>query len=78
MNGFKLYFSKIFWGGAHRAPTSHFFSGFALGLSFALNSQALRDLDSDFALDSRARPRFVGGLRPQLSIEELGLPPKKS
>ena len=52
MNGFKFDFSKIFWGGAHRAPSPdpspRFFSG------FALNSRALRALDSGFALDTRA------------------------
>ena len=58
MNGFKFDFSKIFWGGAHRAPSPdpspRFFSGFALGSGFALSSQALRAFDSGFALDSRA------------------------
>ena len=57
-DGFKFDFSKIFWGGAHRAPSPdpspRFFSGFALGSGFALNSRALRALDSGFALDSRA------------------------
>ena len=58
MNGFKFDFSKIFWGGGHRAPSPdpfpRFFSGFALGLGFTLNSRALRTLDSGFALDTRA------------------------
>ena len=58
MNGFKFDFSKIFKGGAHRAPSPdpspRFFSGFALGSGFALNSRALRALDSGFALDTRA------------------------
>ena len=51
MNGFKCDFLKIFLGGDHRAPDlcPRFFSGFALGLDFALNSQALRALDSGFA-----------------------------
>ena len=43
MNGFKFDFSKIFWGGAHRAhspdPSPRFFSGFALGSGFASNSR---------------------------------------
>ena len=54
-----------------------FFSDFALGLGFALNSRALRALDSGFTLDSRgaSRPRF--GLRPQLSIWNHGLAPPK-
>ena len=45
-------------GGAHRAPSPdpfpRFFSGFALGLGFALNSRALRALNSGFAIDTRA------------------------
>ena len=35
-------------------PPPAFFSGFAFGLGFALNSRALRALDSGFALDTRA------------------------
>ena len=57
MKGFKFDFSNIFWGGIHRAPSldpsPHFFSGFVLGLGFALKSRALRALDSGFALDTR-------------------------
>ena len=53
MNGLKFDFSKIFWGGAHRAPSPdpspRSSSGFALGSGFALNSRALRALDSGFA-----------------------------
>ena len=48
MNGFKFEFSKIFWGGAHRAPSPdpspRYVSGFALGLGFALDPRALRAL----------------------------------
>ena len=55
MNGIKLDLKNIFWGGAHPPdPSPRFFSGFALGSGFALNSQALRAFDSGFALDSRA------------------------
>ena len=35
-------------------PSPRFFSGFALGSGFALNSRAHRALDSSFALDTRA------------------------
>ena len=74
MNDFKFDFSKIFWGVAHRAPSPdpspRFFSGFALGSGFALNSQALCAFDS-----GASRPRF--GLRPQLLVGELGLAPPK-
>ena len=56
MHGFKYEFSKIFWGGAHRAPSPdpspRLISGFALDSGFALNSRALRALDSSFALNS--------------------------
>ena len=41
---FKFEFSKIFWRGAHRAFSQApplFISGFALGLSFALDTRAL-------------------------------------
>ena len=55
MNGFKFDFSKIFWGGAHRAPSPdpspRFFSGFALGSGFALNSRALHAIGSGFVLN---------------------------
>ena len=81
MNGFKFDFSKIFWGGAHRAPSPDpspvFFSGFALGLDFALNSRALRPrLGLRPRFSGASRPRFSFGLRPQLSIWNLGLAPK--
>ena len=58
MNGFKLDFYKKLLGRGSPSPLptplSRFFSGFALGSGFALNSQALRAFDSGFALDSRA------------------------
>ena len=64
MNGFKFDFSKIFWRGAHRAPSPdpspRFFSGFTLGSGFALNFQALRAFDSGFALDSWERRKLRG------------------
>ena len=50
INGFKFDFSKTFWG-PRLLP--RFFSGFAFGSGFALNSWALRALESGFALDSR-------------------------
>ena len=55
---------NIFWGGAHRAPSPdpspRFISGFALGSGFALNSRALRALDSGIALDipDNSRKRY--------------------
>ena len=55
LHGFHFKFSKIFWEGAHRAPSPdpspRFFSGFALESGFALNSRAFRALDSGFALN---------------------------
>ena len=80
MSGFKFDFSKIFWGGAHRAsspdPSPRFFSGFALGLGFALNSQALRAFDSGFALDSRALRALDSGFALNFRLENLVWPPK--
>ena len=78
MNGFKFDFSKIFWGGAHRAPSPdpspRFFSGFALGSGFALNSQALCN---------RASPSILGRFAPSIWASpstfgwKLGLAPPK-
>ena len=64
MNGFKFDFSKIFWGGAHRAPSPGPLPPLFLGLrprfglrpqfsGFALDTRALRALDSGFALNFR-------------------------
>ena len=62
LQGFKLKFSKIFWGGAHRDPSPNpsprSISGFALGSGFALNSRALRALASGFALNLLRTPKF--------------------
>ena len=80
MNGFKFDFSKIFWGGAHRAPSPdpspRFFSGFALGSGFALNSRALRALDSGFALDTRALRALDSGFALNFRLGILVWPPK--
>ena len=80
MNGFKFDFSKIFWGGAHRAPSPdpspRFFSGFALGSGFALNSRALRALDSGFALDTRALRALDSGFALYCRLATLVWPPK--
>ena len=80
MNGFKFDFSKIFWGGAHRAlspdPSPRFFSGFALGLGFALNSRALRALDSGFTLDTRALRALDSGFALNFRLGILVWPPK--
>ena len=74
LQGFKLEFSKIFWGGAHRDPSPdpspRSISGFALGSGFALSSRALRALDSGFALNSRALRALDSGFA-------LNLPPPK-
>ena len=57
MNDFKFDFSNIFWERVHRAPPQTplpFFSRVsAYGLGFALNSRALRALQSGFALNFR-------------------------
>ena len=80
MNGFKFDFSKIFWGGAHRAPSPdpspRFFSGFALGSGFALNSRALRALDSGFALDTRALRALDSGFALNFRLGTLVWPPQ--
>ena len=77
MSGFKFEFSKIFWEGAHRAPSPdpspRFFSGFALGLDFALNSQALCAFDSGFALNFRLEnlvwpPKINSWIRPCIFV----------
>ena len=74
MNGFKFDFSKIFWGGAHRAPSPdpypQFFSGFALG------SRALRALDSGFALDTQALRALDSGFALNFRLGTLVWPPK--
>ena len=77
MNGFKFDFSKICWGGDHRAPSPDPSLCFFLGLRprFGLRPQ----LSGASRLRLWLRPRFSGasrprfGLRPQLSIGELGL-----
>ena len=55
---FQVWFFKNFLGRSSPSPLPRplprFFSGFALGSSFALNSRALHALDSGFALDTRA------------------------
>ena len=80
MNGFKFDFSKIFWGGAHRAsspdPSPRFFSGFALGSGFALNSQALRAFESGFALDSRALRALDSGFALNFRLKTWFGPPQ--
>ena len=80
MNGFKFDFSKIFWGGAHQAPSTdpfpRFFSGFALGLGFALNSLALRALDSGFAVDTWALRAIDSGFAPTFDWGSWFGPPK--
>ena len=82
MNSFKFDFSKILWGGAHRAPSPdpspRFFSGFSLGLGFALNSRALRAFDSGFALDTRALRALDSGFALNFRLGTLvWSPPKK-
>ena len=81
MSGLKFDFSKIFWGGAHRAPSPdpspRFFSGFALGSGFALNSRALRALDSGFALDTRALRALDSGFVFNFRLGTLVWPPPK-
>ena len=80
MNGFKFDFSKISWGGAHRAPSPdpspRFFLGFALGSGFALNSRALRALDSGFALDTRALRALDSGFALNFRLGTLVWPPQ--
>ena len=80
MNGFEFDFSKIFWGGARRTPSPdpspRFFSGFALGSGFAVNSRAHRALDSGFALDTRALRALDSGFALNLRLGILIWPPQ--
>ena len=72
MNGFKFDFSKIFWGLTEpppQTPPPAFFSGLALCSGFALNSRALRALDSGFTLNFRLGtlnwpPKINSWIRP--------------
>ena len=60
LHGFKYEFSKIFWGGAHRALSPDSFprsiSGFAFDSGFDLKSRAVRPLGLGFTLKS---PQYV-------------------
>ena len=75
-----LIFQKIFWGGAHGAPSPdpspRFFLGFALGSGFALNSRALRALDAGSALDTRALRTLDLGFALNFRLGTLVWPPK--
>ena len=79
MNNLKFDFSTNFWGGAHRAPSPdpspRFFSGFALGSGFPLNSQALRAFDSGFVLVIRALRALDSGFALNFGSENLVCPP---
>ena len=78
---FQVWFFKNFLGRGSPSPSPdpspRFFSGFALGSGFALNSRALRFSRPRLGL----RPRYSGasrpriGLRPYISIGDLGLAP---
>ena len=52
MNSFKFDFSKLFWGGSHRAPPQT--PPLVFSSDFALNSHTLRAFNSGFALEYRA------------------------
>ena len=79
MNSFKFDFSKYFWGGAP-SPFPEPLPPFLLGrcLQFGLRSQFMGASHLLLWLRSRSsgasRPRF--GLRPRLSISQIGLTPK--
>ena len=73
----KFDFSKIFWGGAYWAPSPDRPPVFSRATPSVRASPSIleRFVPSTWASSSilgRFRPRF--GLRPQLSIGELGLP----
>ena len=76
---FQVWFFKNFLGRGSPSPLPRplprFFSDFALGSGFALNSRALRALDLGFALDTRALRALDSGFA-RLSIGDLGLPPQ--
>ena len=59
-------------------PPPRVFSGFALGLGFALNSRALRALDSGFALDTRALRALDSGFAHNFRLRTLVWPPPKN
>ena len=68
----QVWFSKKFLGKG--LPLPCFFSGFALGSGFALNSQALCSFDSGFALDSRALHSLDSGFALNFGLENLVCP----
>ena len=71
LNYLKFEIPKIFWGGAHRAPSPdpspRSFSGFALDSGFALKSRALRALDSGFA--RFGPPNFWSVAAPLMALQ---------
>ena len=79
---FQVRFFKNFWRGAHRAPSpdpSPVFSRVSSSVRASPSilrrfASSTRASISPSILAGASRPRF--GLRPQLSIGKLGLPPK--
>ena len=74
-----LIFQKFSGEGLTEPPPQtplQFFSGFALGLGFALNSQALRALDFGAALDTRALRALDSGFAFNFRLGTLVWPPK--
>ena len=60
-----------------RPLSPRFFSGFALGSGFALNSRVLCALDSGFALDTRALRAFDPGFALNFRLGTLVSPQSK-
>ena len=78
---FQVRFFKNFLGRGSPSPfprpLPRFFSGFALGSSFALNSQALCAFDSGFALDFQALRALDSGFALNFRLLNLvNCPPK--
>ena len=80
MNGFKFDFSKIFWGGAHRAPSPDPSPDFSRA---SPSVRASPSILGRFALSTRASPSIFGRFAPSIRgfalnfrFEDLVWPPQ--
>ena len=63
MNGFKFDFSKIFWGGAHRAPSPDPSPAFSRA---SPSVRASPSIPGRFAPSTRASPSILGRFAPSI------------
>ena len=68
MNGFKFDFSKIFWGGAHRAPSPDPSPDFSRA---SPSVQASPSILGRFAPSTRASPSILGRFAPSIRASPL-------